>query len=327
MKSYNINPTREEPLLFFSYFFESGLSDFYNNFWGLANNQFRNSNLFDDTTLEDTGKDYTKGVLTITKDEANTGSSGEFILFEDELSSLLQLQQTQILKVAEEYFVACNDCNKCNSYINMISNRLINLANRSSQKELLDKYPLIELNVIKTIQFLYDSLSRDFPESTIPENIDVLIKKFNQPLYDDSNTSFQFTSKHVAKLPLLYESLKEEGFISNDTVFADFEAAFSGKRLSKPIIKWIKFGIKNTRSISKTTMFYLIQELSNERIINMVNDTEIKSKICLIFLDNEGNELKKETVMSSFSEFKQNRSNREIDTRPLINEIIERLKN
>ncbi len=327
MKSDNMNPTREKPLLFFSYFFESGLREFYNNFWGLSSNQFRNSNLFDDTTLEDAGMDYTKGVLTITKDEANAGSSGELMLFEDELNRLLQLQQTQLLKVAEDYFVACNDCNKCNIYINMISNRLINLANLCSHKELLNKYPLIELNIIKTIRVLYDSLRRDFPESTIPENIDVLIKKYNQPLYDDSKTGFQFLSEYVAKLPNLYESLKEQGFISNDTVFADFEAAFTGKTLSKPKIKWIKLGLKNTRSISKTTMFYLIQELSNERIINMVNDTEIKSKISRIFLDNQGNELKKETVMSSFSEFKQNRSNKEIDTRPLINEIIERLKN
>lgn len=320
MKSDNMNPTREKPLLFFSYFFESGLKDFYNIFLGISNNQFRNSNLFDDAE-----KDYTKGVLTITKDEANAGSSGEFMLFEDELNSLLQLQQTQLLKVAEDYFVAYNDCNKCNRYINMISNRLITLTTESSQKDLLKKYPLIELNVIKTIQLLYDSLIRDFPESTIPETIAVLIKKYNQPLYDGSNTGFQFNSQYVAKLPHLYESLKEQGFISNDTAFADFEAAFSGKRLLKPKVKWIKLGVKNTSSISKATIFYFVQELSNKGIIKTINDDEIKAKVSLVFLNYDSNKL--QNIKGSFSEFKHNRNSSESDTRPLINNIISRLIN
>lgn len=303
--NWNIIPTTEQPLLFFDFFFGSGLREFYHEFMG-----YSNVDLFGEGNP-------LKSIVTITNEEADAGATGETVLFEDELFKLLIKQQNLTIKTVVAFFRTCNDCNRCNHYLDVTAKELISLAEGCKDKDLIERYPLILHCVITTIVEMYHSGDRYFPKTPmqIPENVASILEMYN------TKTGLQINSRYIYLIEPLFLSLKSQGFIHQDTELKNFESALMGRVLSKSKIRWIKKGKRNTTTISKADIFYFFDKLRKESIIKIDSDTSLKKIVLSNFLDDKGDGLA--NIHVAFHDYaNRGRVSQESEC---INEIIEGL--
>jgi len=104
------------------------------------------------------------------------------------------------------------------------------------------------------------------------------------PHYKKSITTFKWKSKlDYPYSTILWQMLKDAKFISDFTVLDDFNNAFNGTILERPLmIKWTAKSKNN--QINKHLLFYLLNQLADNNLIddNTDNSTFIK-RIGLIF--------------------------------------------
>ncbi len=304
--NWNITPTIEQPLLFFDFFFGSGLREFYHMFFG-----YSNADLFREDNTQ-------KPIVTITKEEADAGSTGQTIIFEDELYKLLDQHKKLAFNAVVAFIRTCNDCNRCNHYLDVTATQLINLTEAYNEKELIDNYPLIKIFIANTIQEMYQIGDKYFPTSPmkILENVATFMERYN------AKRKFYFNHQYEQLIEPLFLSLIKHGFIHQDTTLTDFEPTLSGKTITKPKVKWIKKGKRNKRLVNKANIFYLFDKLKKVGMIQFDSDTILKKHVQNNFLDDKGEQLK--NVQGSFTLYKN--QSRVSEHYELINGIIENLQ-
>lgn len=287
----------ENPIAFFEEFFPKGFDKFYNNFFNYIVTLQIPSDFdykeWDDEIAqyviesnEEEGYiivDYTVFGRDIYSDHRPIEELIPYTLyFKDKLTKQLDLEIDKSKKLTLEILLI-KDTNAQKVFIHTLFSSIAYIIEHNIPQICNRKYKILCQNTL--ISFIREIIQR-YPYLRTQGNT-TYAKYFNTNLSTNENKALQVRSDKLKYLPILFDKLKENGFIEKSLPFDLFKKAFDGNTIDEPLnIRWIK--MKGTKMNYIASLAVMIDKMKEEQFIEPYQDAQLSN----IFVRQDGTSIK-----------------------------------
>lgn len=287
----------ENPIAFFEEFFPKGFDKFYQDFYNYTITLQIPSD-FDFREWDDEIAQYVKeanedeGYIIVDYTVFGKDMYSDFrpieelisytLYFKDKLVKQLDLEIEKSKKLTLEILLI-KDTNAQKVFIHTLFSSIAYIIEHNIPQICNRKYKILCQNTL--ISFMREIMQR-YPYLRTQGNA-TYTKYFNTNLGTNENKALQAIDDKLKYLPILFDKLKEDGFIEKKLSYDLFKKAFEGNTIDAPLnIRWIK--MRGTKMNYIASLAVMIDKMKEEQFIEPYQDTQLSN----IFVRHDGSLIK-----------------------------------
>lgn len=289
-------PSINNPIAFFQEFLFDGYLKFYKSFFHPGEGAYLTSE-----RLIISKERKTRDIAYTTTNKFN---GEDFLLeridyFPDLLNELLSKERFKALQLIDEKLnTSTFDGQKL--FVENLFHQVMKL-NKDSKEQITDKQDFEIIS--ESLKYILNEVLATYPNLSLKP--DLHVRNFLKLPEGKTNIkSFKMNLPYLENVGLLFNGLKEDGFIATETEFEVFKNAFNGSEIKNPT--FIRWTAKATSSFSSRPLLsYFIKYLIENEIIEYIKYPKII--IIKLFGDYVGNKMNSKSFSSTTSQSKKNK--------------------
>lgn len=313
----------DNPIAFFEEFFPKGFDKFYHDFYNYTSVMqipcYSGEREWDDEimvhvieTNEEEGYiivDYTEFGRDICSDFRPIEELIPYTLyFKDKLVKHLDLEIEKSKQIILEVLLT-KDTNTQKSFIHTLFSNIAYIIDYKIPQICNRKYKILCQNAL--ISFMREIIQR-YPYLRTQGNTSYA-KYINANVGNNENKALHVRENKLKYLPILFDKLKDEGFIEKGLSLDLFKKAFDGNTIYEPLnIRWIK--MRGTKMNYIASLVVMIDKMKDMLIIEHYQDAQLSN----IFVRHDGTLIK----VGDWKSFRQSAKNGNNDILDDVDSIL-----